>query len=146
LPKNARNAVLLISSLVFYAFGEPAYILLMIATILINWFFGVAIANFAATAGSKKLLLAFAVAINLLLLGFFKYYDFLASLIPFISPIGIPLPIGISFYTFQALTYVVDIYRGTVRAESSPILPATYITLFPQLIAGPIVKYNDVEK
>ena len=144
-PKCARNAVLLLFSLVFYAFGEPVYLILMIGTIVVDWLFGLSIERYAKTARAKRLLLALAVTVNILSLAFFKYYDLVASALPFRSPLGLSLPIGISFYTFQALTYVIDIYRKSARAAISPMLPATYITLFPQLIAGPIVKYNDIE-
>ena len=144
-PTKARNAVLLLFSLVFYGFGEPVYLFLMVATILVDWFLGLAIERFAKTASSKKALLVLAVSLNILSLAFFKYYDFIVSFIPFASPLGLSLPIGISFYTFQSLTYVIDIYRENAKAATSPLLPATYITLFPQLIAGPIVKYNDIE-
>ena len=144
-PKYARNAVLLFFSLVFYGFGEPVYLLLMVATIVVDWLFGLSIERYAKTIRAKRLLLAVAVLVNILSLSFFKYYDLIASLFPFLSPLGLSLPIGISFYTFQALTYVIEIYRKSAKAATSPLLPATYITLFPQLIAGPIVKYNDIE-
>ena len=144
-PRGARNIVLLVFSLIFYGFGEPVYLLLMVGTTLADWFFGLAIERYAKTANAKKAILALAITLNILSLAFFKYYDFIVSFIPFASPLGLSLPIGISFYTFQSLTYVVDIYRENAKAATSPLLPATYITLFPQLVAGPIVKYNDIE-
>ena len=137
--------MLLLFSLIFYAFGEPVYLFLMIATLLFDWLFGLLIEKYRSKKSRKKAILTIAVIFNLSLLGFFKYYDFFAGFIPFLEPIGLSLPVGISFYTFQALSYVIDIYRGEAKAARSPWLPATYVTLFPQLIAGPIIKYNDIE-
>ena len=143
-PPVARNAVLLIVSLIFYGFGEPIYVFLMILTIGADYVFGLAIAKKARLGKSPKRLLRCAVAFNLALLGFFKYYDFLARTLG-LPILGLSLPIGISFYTFQALSYVIDVARSEVQAQKNPVTFGTYVTLFPQLIAGPIVRYSEVE-
>ena len=145
LPKRFGNAVLLIFSLVFYAFGEPVYILLMIATVLFDWLFALLIQRYSERKRTAKLLLAAALVLNLSVLVFFKYYDLLAEYIPYASPLGLALPVGISFYTFQSLSYVIDSYRKDATASRSPLVPAVYVTLFPQLIAGPIITYNEIE-
>lgn len=148
-PKiRVRNAVLLIFSLVFYAWGEPKYILLMVATAAVDFFAGVLIDKYRGTK-KAKLFLFLAVLLTLSSLGVFKYADFFAesvnSLFSVHFPIlGLSLPIGISFYTFQALTYVIDVYRGRVRVQPHFAKLLLYISMFPQLIAGPIVRYNDV--
>ena len=141
---TARNAVLLAASLFFYGWGEPKYILVMVFSILFNYFLALAIEK--RPSGG---LLAVTVSGNLLILGFFKYTDFLISTINGIfggslSLLHIALPIGISFYTFQTMSYVIDVYRGKVKAQHDLLAFATYVTLFPQLIAGPIVRYSDV--
>lgn len=149
-PVRARNAVLLVFSLIFYGFGEPVYLFLMIATVSADYFFGLLIQKASGNKRRARAVLVFAVIFNILLLGFFKYYDFFVlnlSKLPalsFLTPLGLSLPVGISFYTFQSLSYVIDVYRGETRAEKNPVIPATYVALFPQLIAGPIVKYNDI--
>ena len=151
-PMRARNLVLLLFSLIFYGWGERIYLWLMVFTILVDYSTGLLIAHAKRRdrpRAAKGWLIA-AVAINLALLGFFKYADFLLDnlrLIPALShlpSLGLALPIGISFYTFQALSYVIDVYRGEVDAQRSAIRFGTYVTLFPQLIAGPIVRYRDV--
>ncbi len=141
-----KNVVLLFSSLLFYAWGEPVYVILMIISILFNYYVGKDIAQ-----NRKKSTLIFGVVINLLILGYFKYAGFIVNSINDITGLSIairelPLPIGISFYTFQAMSYVVDVYRGTSKAQEKVLPFAVYITMFPQLIAGPIVKYEDIEK
>lgn len=149
-PTRLRNAVLLVFSLIFYAFGEPRYLLLMIFTVLADYLLALAIQR-ANDRGKARRILIFSIIFNLALLGFFKYYDFVAlnlsrvSVLSFIRPLKLALPVGISFYTFQSLSYVIDVYRGEANAARSPLIPATYVTLFPQLIAGPIIKYNDIE-
>lgn len=151
-PFRAKNLVLLLFSLAFYGWGEPAYILLMVATILVDYVCGYLIGRELDRSRKKaKIVLVTAIVINLAILGFFKYYDFfvstLNSLIPSLSvpTLGLSLPIGISFYTFQALSYVIDVYRGDARVQKNPASFGTYVTLFPQLIAGPIVRYADVD-
>jgi len=149
-PQKLRNTVLLLFSLVFYAWGEPKYVFLMLATIGINYILGLLIEKFKGSFLSKLFVIV-SVAASLLVLGFFKYADFFienfAALtgLP-VKTLNIALPIGISFYTFQILSYTVDVYRGNVKAQKNPITLGAYITLFPQLIAGPIVRYSDVEK
>ncbi len=146
------NAFLLIMSLIFYAWGEPVYVLLMLFSILINYLGGLFVGSFQQKEKPKaaKASLVLTIIVNLGLLGFFKYTDFVISAINSVSGAGIALfkialPIGISFYTFQALSYVIDVYRKEVKVQKNPIDFAMYVTLFPQLIAGPIVRYADVE-
>ena len=152
-PFKAKNLVLLIVSLVFYAWGEPVYVILMIFSILINYVSGLEIEAYQESGEEKKAKYAFIVTlvVNLLVLGFYKYYGFLISNLNAILPFRIPykelaLPIGISFYTFQTLSYVIDVYKGKLNAQKNPITFGAYVTMFPQLIAGPIVRYSDVEK
>ena len=147
-PKKLKNTMLLISSLVFYGWGEPKYLILMVASIIIGYVSGLLIE--ATTEKSKKrVIMIFNVAINICFLGFFKYSNFFIENFNAVTGLSlkllnIALPIGISFYTFQILSYTVDVYRGTVKAQKNLISLATYITMFPQLIAGPIVRYIDV--
>lgn len=149
-PSAWRNTVLLIFSLAFYGFGEPVYVLLVIFTVIADYAFGYFLGK-PYTVRKRKTILAAAVVFNLSLLGFFKYYDFLAELfsgitgLSFIKPLGVTLPIGISFYTFQALSYVIDVYRRDVVPQKNIIDFGTYVSLFPQLIAGPIVRYSDID-
>ena len=148
-PKRARNLVLLSFSIIFYTWGEIEYVTVMILSIMSNYVLGRLIAN----SNRKHVWLVLAVIVNLGLLVFFKYTNFLIdNLNPMlellhVTPItqyDIHLPIGISFFTFQALSYVVDVYRGTTEVQKNPLDLALYISLFPQLIAGPIVRYKDV--
>lgn len=150
-PKRIRNLVLFLSSILFYAWGEPVYILLMCFTITVDYVFGIIIDK-QISAGKKnkaKVSLVAAVAINLLLLGYFKYANFTIDTINSLTGAGIAaiklaLPIGISFYTFQSLSYVIDVYRGDTKVQKNILDFGTYVTLFPQLIAGPIVRYRTV--
>ncbi len=149
-PLRFRNPVLLVFSLVFYGWGEPIYVFLMIFTILVDYGAGLLIERAATPKGRKAWLVA-AIVINLLLLAFFKYSGFILDnlrRIPALSGLpvfSVALPIGISFYTFQALSYVIDVYRKEVAAQKDAVAFGTYVTLFPQLIAGPIVRYSDVD-
>ena len=150
-PRSWRNVTLFVVSLVFYAWGEPVYVLLMVATILLNYFFGAGIYAKKTAGKSTKGLLVAGVAANLVILGFFKYAGFfvenLKALLPFLATVPTPqitLPIGISFYVFQSMSYIIDVYRDDAPVQKSPITFGTYVTLFPQLIAGPIVRYADV--
>lgn len=143
-PMRWRNAVLLAVSLVFYGTGEPVYVALMILTVLADYGFGLAVERRVRRTGKGRGVLILAVAFNLSLLGFFKYYDFLAEAVG-LPVLGVPLPIGISFYTFQALSYVIDVYRKEVAAQRSVVAFGTYVSLFPQLIAGPIVRYSEID-
>ena len=147
---EAKNFVLLIASLFFYFYGEPIYVILMVATILVNYIAGIFIDKFRGTVVSKVALWA-SVILSLGSLGFFKYSDFFISNIngilgSSISLLNLALPIGISFYTFQILSYTIDVYRGEAKVQKSFIRLATYVSLFPQLIAGPIVRYTTVEE
>ena len=149
-PIKYRNIILLIVSLFFYGWGEPIYVLMMIFSIIMNWVFGNYINEYRSTDKSKaKLFLIICIIFNLSLLGFFKYYDFIVSNlnaigISFIKPLNLSLPIGISFYTFQALSYPIDIYRFDTDKQKSVLNFGAYVTMFPQLIAGPIVRYRDI--
>ena len=149
---KARNAVLLAASLVFYGWGEPKYILVMLFSIMFNYVCGMTIGRNikAENKHRAKPMLIFCVFGNLVLLGFFKYTDFVLETVNRLADAGlalpgIALPIGISFYTFQTMSYVIDVYRGKVDAQRNLITFGCYVTLFPQLIAGPIVRYSDVE-
>ncbi|MBQ6582359.1 MAG: MBOAT family protein [Mogibacterium sp.] len=144
-----RNLILLAASLLFYSWGEPVYVALMIYSIIFNWFMAGQIHAEQERGGSGKWNLFLTVLVNLFILGFFKYFGFLMDTINQVTGAGIrytalALPIGISFYTFQAMSYIIDVYRGTVAPQKSLLRFAVYLSLFPQLIAGPIVKYRDV--
>jgi len=145
-----QNIFLLLVSLIFYAWGEPKYILLMACSISVNFVIGWIMDSRAGAA--RKIWLAIGVIVNLLLLGYFKYFDFLVDAFNGIcgyavfEPKNIALPIGISFYTFQVMSYVIDLYRGEIRLQRNPLNLALYVSFFPQLIAGPIVKYHDIEQ
>ncbi len=146
---KVQNIILVLASLLFYAWGEPKYIFLMLFSVLLNWVFGMIIEGLAG--GGRKAALALCVAANLLLLGYFKYFNFFVDILSRLTgrtfgDVNIILPIGISFYTFQALSYVIDVYRGENRAQRNIIRMTLYISFFPQLIAGPIVKYHDIEE
>ena len=150
-PFRMKNYVMLAASLIFYAWGEPVYIILMILSIILNYFCGQDIYEKRDNARAMKMSLMFGVVMNLLILGFFKYYGLLMDTINAILPIDIPyrvlaLPIGISFYTFQAMSYLIDVYRKEVKPQENILYFALYISMFPQLIAGPIVRYSDIEE
>ena len=144
-PSRARNAFLLLASLVFYAWGEPKYLPVMAAATALGYGFGLATQRFRRF---RKPLLVLSIVSSLGFLLYFKYADFflenLNGLGLHIPLLGLALPVGISFYTFQILSYTVDVYRGEVRAQRNPIDLACYVTFFPQLIAGPIVRYKDI--
>ena len=149
-PKKGRNLFLLIVSLVFYAWGEPKYVFLMIFSILVNYIFGRLMDKNRSRQKRMKLLLVLSVVIDLGLLSVFKYTDFIITNVNAIfgssfDLLKIALPIGISFYTFQAMSYTIDVYRNDVRVQKNLIDFGMYITMFPQLIAGPIVRYADVQ-
>ncbi|MBQ8407422.1 MAG: MBOAT family protein [Clostridia bacterium] len=147
---EAKNFVLLAFSLFFYFYGEPIYTILMIATIFVNYIMGILVDRFRGTVWAK-VFLWFSVIVSLGSLGFFKYSDFFISNINAllgaeINLLNLALPIGISFYTFQTLSYTIDVYKGDAKVQKSFIRLATYVSLFPQLIAGPIVRYTTVEE
>ena len=145
IPKKyiaAKNVVLLIASLFFYAWGEPKNVLLMLLSIAVNYVCGLLLGRFDSDEKKRKVVLLASVVFNLGLLFFFKYFSFVTGgLFPVIK-----LPIGISFFTFQIMSYTIDVYRRSVEPQKSLLKLALYISLFPQLIAGPIVRYIDVEK
>ena len=149
-PIKWRCVTLLGVSLIFYGWGEPLYVFLMIFTIAVDYLFGLFVGKNRDNKKGKAALIT-VIVINLGILAFFKYYDFFVinlARIPALAslkPLGIEMPIGISFYTFQALSYVIDVYRHDAEAQKNPIAFGTYVTLFPQLIAGPIVRYKDVD-
>ena len=147
-PKGLKNAVLLLFSLLFYGWGEPKYVFLMLATIGIFYFCGLAIGK-AKDQKWKRFWMAVSVAVGIGLLAVFKYADFFIANFSAATGLSVPLlrlalPVGISFYTFQSLSYTVDVYRGRVEVQRNPVSFGAYVTLFPQLIAGPIVRYSDV--
>lgn len=149
-PKKGRNLFLLIASLVFYAWGEPKYVFLMIFSILVNYIFGRLMDKHRENKKRLKLMLVLSVVIDIGLLSVFKYTDFIITNVNAIfganfDLLNIALPIGISFYTFQAMSYTIDVYRNDVRVQKNLIDFGMYITMFPQLIAGPIVRYADVQ-
>jgi alginate O-acetyltransferase complex protein AlgI len=146
---NLRNIVLLLASILFYAWGEPKYVLVMLATILINYLGALGIDRFKENKQIGRALIFVTIACDLAILGYFKYFNFLveninALLKSNIDFVHVIMPIGISFYTFQAISYLIDVYRGDVKAQTNILKLALFITLFPQLVAGPIVKYHDV--
>ncbi len=148
-PRRFRNCALFMASLFFYAWGEPVYILLMFFSIVVNYALGLLIYRYKRNTRIARLALFFAIIINVGLLGFFKYADFFLQAVNSLlgttfAGLDLSLPIGISFYTFQALSYVADVYRGEAVAQRNFIAFGTYISLFPQLIAGPIVRYQTV--
>ena len=152
-PKT-KNYILLIFSLIFYAWGEPIYVLLMIVSIVVNYVFGLLIdrARKKRKKKQKVLWLVLDIVFNVGLLGHFKYFNFLVANVNSVFGAGtltigeIALPIGISFYTFQVMSYVIDLYRGEIKVQKNLSKLALYVSFFPQLIAGPIVKYHDIDK
>ena len=148
-PRAGKNAVLFLSSLLFYAWGEPRFCIFMLLSILQGYVFGRLIEKHAQNKKRSKLFLTASVALSLALLAYCKYADFFLSSVNAVTGLSfkllhVALPIGISFYTFQILSYVVDVYRGSVPAQKSFLKLGTYIAMFPQLIAGPIVRYADI--
>lgn len=148
-PQKVKNLILLSCSLIFYAWGEPVYIFLMIFSSVTDYIHGLLIEKFREKKKRAKLFLLSSIIINLGILSIFKYGDFMLGNINHLLGTSfllsnLPLPIGISFYTFQTMSYTIDVYRGIVPAQKNPIALATYVTLFPQLIAGPIVRYQTI--
>lgn len=149
-PKKLKNLTLLISSLVFYAWGEPRLVVLMLITVSAGYVFGL-LTDLTQRVILRRLYLILSLVIELGFLVYYKYVDFFIDNFNAVTGLGLPLlkvtlPIGISFYTFQIVSYNIDVYRGNVPAQRNPINLAAYIALFPQLIAGPIVRYSDIEK
>ncbi len=162
-PKKAKNLIILLSGLLFYSWGEPIYVVVMLISTMIDYFAGIIMNKFEGKKGPRTVCLIVSVAMNLGLLGVFKYSGFIADNINAIAgqqlidinnmnffgidflPMNM-LPIGISFFTFQSMSYTIDLYMGNVKVQKNPISFAAFVTLFPQIVAGPIVRYDDVAK
>ncbi len=149
--KTLKNVFLLLASLFFYAWGEPIYVYLMMGSIVFNWFMGILIDRFREKKWAAAFLLVLLVAVNIGVLGWYKYSEFTVLQINRFLHTDIPvpvvaLPIGISFFTFQAMSYVIDVYRKRGKVQKNPLNVGLYISLFPQLIAGPIVRYETIEE
>jgi len=147
-PKKAKNYVLLIASLIFYFFGEPVYTLLLVFSSISDYLHSLYIEKHRGEKRAKIALIS-SIAINLAMLGFFKYVDFFIGIVnglfgAEIPLLNVPLPIGISFFTFQTMSYTIDVYRGKAKCERNFFTLATFVCLFPQLVAGPIVRYTDI--
>ncbi|MGL5379252.1 MBOAT family O-acyltransferase [Clostridium sp.] len=150
-PKKFKNLSLLILSIIFYSWGEPKYFLLMIASIIVDYFAGIGIERYRENKSLCRGFLISSLIFNLGMLFFFKYFNFFIDNINSIfdlalTHVKITLPLGISFYTFQTMSYSIDVYKGRVKAERNIINFGAFVSLFPQLIAGPIVKYTDINK
>lgn len=148
-PFKAKNLVLLLFSLIFYFYGGPNYLILLVASALVGWGFGLLIDRFRGRTGGK-VFLCLSLISSLGVLGVFKYADFAIGNFNAVFGASLPLsglvlPIGISFYTFQIMSYTIDVYRGDARVQKNPLTLLTYVALFPQLIAGPIVRYSTIE-
>lgn len=150
-PKPWRNLILLIASLIFYAWGEPVYIGIMIFSTVFDYANGILIDKYRERKGAARAIIIGSIVINLGILCFFKYYGFFVDNINGlfnlnIQRMNLPLPVGISFYTFQTMSYTIDVYLGNVPVQKNIINFGTFVTMFPQLVAGPIVKYGDIQK
>ena len=149
--RKLKNGVLLMASLVFYSWGEPRYVVLVVLSILLNYGFGLALDGCGERKGLKKAVFVLSILVNLGLLGYFKYFNFFLELAMSLLgrqgflPRDIALPIGISFYTFQSISYLADTFRGENPAQRNVFRLALYISLFPQILSGPIVKYHELE-
>ncbi|MDE7043334.1 MAG: MBOAT family protein [Oscillospiraceae bacterium] len=148
-PLKLRNLILLVVSLFFYGWGEPVYILIMLLSIVVDYVHGMLVERWREDDRKARRAVASSVFFNLAILVFFKYWDFLAGNLNALTGLqlpvlGLPLPIGISFYTFQTMSYTIDVYRQDAPVQKNPIAFGAYVTLFPQLIAGPIVRYKSV--
>ncbi len=150
-PRKIRNLVLFLFSLLFYAWGEPKYVFLMLFSITMDFFMGQMVAKSKARNNRKaaKRFLTISIVVNLSILAFFKYADFIIGTINSVAGLSlpmlsIPLPIGISFFTFQTMSYVIDVYKGATKVQKNWVNYGTYVSMFPQLIAGPIVQYKTI--
>lgn len=148
-PFSLKNGILLVFSLIFYAWGEPVYILLMLFATLVDYTNGLLMERFGNTKAKRTFFLCCSVVVNLSVLAFFKYADFLIINInglfgTAITPFGLGLPVGISFFTFQTMSYIIDLYRGEIKTEHNYFTYLTYVSMFPQLVAGPIVRFSDI--
>lgn len=150
-PRKLRNFVLLVFSLFFYGYGEPVFILLMLFSILLNYGCGLALGKCKNKSKGARAVMMFCTVVNIALLGYFKYAGLIVGTLKnlpvfsFLPNPAIALPIGISFYTFQTLSYVIDVYNGNCKPQKNIVSFGTFVSLFPQLIAGPIVRYVDIE-
>lgn len=150
-PQKQKNVVFLLASLVFYAWGEPVYVILLLLSAVFNYFCGRDLQEKQDSPVRKKRSLIFAIVINLLILGFFKYYVFFMESINMVSPVELPyrelaVPVGLSIYILRALSYLIDVYRNEAEAQDKFIHLALYLSMFPQMIAGPIDRYINMEK
>ncbi len=150
-PFSLKNGILLFFSLIFYAWGEPVYILLMIFATLVDYGNGLLMERFGNTKAKRRIFLGCSIVVNLSVLGFFKYADFAIHTIngifgTAIEPLKLGLPVGISFFTFQTMSYIIDLYRGEVKTEHNYFTYLTYVSMFPQLVAGPIVRFADIQE
>ncbi|MFJ7661483.1 MBOAT family O-acyltransferase [Lysinibacillus sp. NPDC097162] len=148
-PRKIRNLILFLMSLIFYAWGEPVYIVIMLVSTLTDYSFGLLLDKPNMSSVKRKGIVVCSIIVNLMLLSYFKYADFLIHNVNALFGTDIPLtelplPIGISFYTFQSMSYIIDVYRGTAKAQRNWIDFGTFVALFPQLVAGPIVTYNTI--
>ena len=148
-PQRMRNITLFLGSLIFYAWGEPIYVILMLFSTISDYLHGLWI-NKCSRKSTAKIFLVSSIVVNLAMLGFFKYTDFIIQCInsatgATIPLLNLPLPIGISFYTFQTMSYTIDVYRGEAKVQKNILDFGVFVTMFPQLIAGPIVKYTDIQ-
>lgn len=150
-PKKLKNLFILISGLIFYAWGEPIYVLIMIASTMIDYTAGLLIDKFNSKTAVRRICLIVSLVMNIGLLGVFKYSGFIMQNIDAIFGTALydpdhalPLPIGISFFTFQSMSYTIDMYLGKIKVQKNPITFAAFVTLFPQIVAGPIVRYDDI--
>ena len=150
-PFSLKNGILLVFSLIFYAWGEPVYILLMFFATMVDYINGLLMERFGNTKAKRTFFLSCSIIVNLSVLAFFKYADFLIININHlfgtnITPLELGLPVGISFFTFQTMSYIIDLYRGEVETEHNYFTYLTYVSMFPQLVAGPIVRFSDINK
>ena len=143
-PLKLKNLILLVSGLFFYAWGEPIYVLIMILSTLVDYTAGRIIDRFDSKSSARRAALALSILVNLGMLGVFKYSGFAAGIFG-LEISALPLPIGISFYTFQSMSYTIDLYMRKIKVQKSFINFAAYVSLFPQIVAGPIVRYEDVQ-
>ena len=148
-PIKLRNLFLFILSLIFYGWGEPIYIVIMLISTIVDYINGYYVNKYRDKRNIAKRFVILSIVFNLSMLGFFKYFDFIVMNLnnlglDFIQPLGLALPIGISFYSFQTMSYPIDIYRNQAEYQKSIVSFGTYVTMFPQLIAGPIVRYKDI--
>ncbi len=149
LPHRCRNGFLLLANIVFYGWGEPRFLIVIAFACVFNYFFGRAIEHHRADKAKAKQIFVMAVMVDVALLAVFKYTNFvtgiLHNIIPALPVSRIPLPLGISFYTFHVLSYLIDVYRGDVQSQKSLVRFGTYMSLFPQMVAGPIVRYKEIQ-